>query len=95
MIQPERMAVALDAIQRFGTLIEFAQPSQTIVIATSAVRDADNGPDFVHECSKVLNTDLQVLSGEMEARVKKFVLWTRLYFHSRKLLPEIRQIQSR
>ena len=30
MIQPERMAVALDAIQRFGTLIEFVQPSQTM-----------------------------------------------------------------
>ena len=77
MIQPERMAVALDAIQRFGTLIEFVQPSQTIVIATSAVRDADNGPDFVHECSKILNTDLQVLSGEMEAlHAAKGVAWS-------------------
>lgn len=77
LIQPERMAVALDAIQRFGTLIEFVQPSQTIVIATSAVRDADNGPDFVHECSKILNTDLQVLSGEMEAlHAAKGVAWS-------------------
>lgn len=66
-IQPERMTVALDAIRRFGTLIEYAKPEQTIVMATSAVRDADNGPDFVHECSKILNTDPQILSGEMEA----------------------------
>jgi len=68
LIQTERLQTALEVLSRFAMLIEHAKPDKVIAIATSAVRDADNGPEFVRDSSNILGVELLVLSGQSEAR---------------------------
>ena len=67
-IQPERMHECLQTIRRFTQLLDGLNPTSVTAIATSAVRDADNGPELVRDISKLLGEEPQVLSGELEAR---------------------------
>lgn len=57
---------AFTALRRFRLLCE--QNSATIhPFATAAVRDADNGSEFVTLAQQILQSDIQVLSGREEA----------------------------
>ncbi|WP_121064210.1 Ppx/GppA family phosphatase [Chachezhania antarctica] len=59
---------ALAALQRFQLLAQgMGLPSLTVV-ATAAVRDAIDGPDFCEEARRVTGLKIWVISGEMEAR---------------------------
>ncbi|MDD9797752.1 MAG: exopolyphosphatase, partial [Alphaproteobacteria bacterium] len=58
---------AMDVFQRFAATKKRLAVDNMIVVATAAVREAHNRHDFVNEASRVLGTDIQVLSGEEEA----------------------------
>lgn len=60
---------AFHTLQHFKNLIDGEGISQTFAFATSAVRNAENGKDFVKEVSNTIGIDIRVLSGEEEAQM--------------------------
>lgn len=58
---------ALNALRRFVALQEQANVGDVHVIATAAARDAKNGPDFIERAEQITGSDIEVLTGEMEA----------------------------
>jgi exopolyphosphatase / guanosine-5'-triphosphate,3'-diphosphate pyrophosphatase len=59
---------ALAALRRFRALSKQAGASGMHVLATAAVREAANGPQFVAEAERILGEKVKVLSGQEEAR---------------------------
>ena len=57
---------AMRGLTRFAAIIEDIGVTDLEVVATAAVRDAENGPEFV-EHVRALGLDVRVLSGEEEA----------------------------
>lgn len=67
-LSAEGAEVALTALRRFAAVLEGVRPDRTLVVATAAVREASDGPDF---CARVLaetGLSIRVLTGEEEAR---------------------------
>ena len=61
------VAQALDAIKRFALVARMMRVGKVHVLATSAVRDAANRQEFVDAVEAVMETKVNVLSGEQEA----------------------------
>jgi exopolyphosphatase / guanosine-5'-triphosphate,3'-diphosphate pyrophosphatase len=59
---------ALAALRRFRLLIDHMKVKQTQVVATAAIRDAEDGPDFVREVERI-GLECEVLSAEDEAHL--------------------------
>jgi exopolyphosphatase/guanosine-5'-triphosphate,3'-diphosphate pyrophosphatase len=59
---------ALAALKRFRLLIDQMKVRQTRVVATAAIRDAEDGPQFVREVRRI-GLDCEVLSAEEEAQL--------------------------
>jgi exopolyphosphatase/guanosine-5'-triphosphate,3'-diphosphate pyrophosphatase len=60
---------ALHTLGHFKNLIEGEQISEVFAFATSAVRNANNGPDFVKKVKEELGIQIHVISGEEEAQL--------------------------
>ena len=60
---------AILAIRKHQERIKPFSPSEIVVIATSAIRDADNRDWFAHEIKVSTGLDLQIISGEKEAEL--------------------------
>lgn len=58
---------ALTAIQRFALVTRLMQVGQVHVLATSAVREAENSKMFVDAVTEIMGADVRVLSGQEEA----------------------------
>lgn len=65
----EGMASALVNIDRFGQIARAMRVRHLDVVATSAVRDASNGPGFVAELERRIGHPVDVISGDEEARL--------------------------
>lgn len=63
----ENIDRALTAIQRFALVAQLMRAGEVHVLATSAVREASNSKAFVDAVEAIMNTSVQVLSGEAEA----------------------------
>lgn len=61
------MQLVFRALKRFRMLIEQSNVVAVYAFATSAVRDAKNGEDFVQEAEAILQSKIEVLSGSKEA----------------------------
>ena len=61
------MERALSALKMYDDFARATELEELRVIATSAARDAENGPEFLREVRK-LGLDVRILSGEDEAR---------------------------
>ncbi|KQQ37683.1 exopolyphosphatase [Rhizobium sp. Leaf306] len=59
---------ALAALRRFKALSDQAQATEIYVLATAAAREASNGPDFIAKAEEILGQEIQLLSGEEEAK---------------------------
>lgn len=59
---------ALAALRRFKLLIDQMKVKRVRVVATAAIRDAENGPEFVREVRSI-GLDCEVLSAEQEAQL--------------------------
>jgi exopolyphosphatase/guanosine-5'-triphosphate,3'-diphosphate pyrophosphatase len=59
---------ALAALRRFRLLIDHMKVKQTQVVATAAIRDAADGPEFVREVDRI-GFQCEVLSAEDEAHL--------------------------
>jgi len=60
---------AFHTLRHFKNLIEGEDIPQTFAFATSAVRNAENGQDFVQEVKDTLDIEIRVLSGDEEAQM--------------------------
>jgi exopolyphosphatase / guanosine-5'-triphosphate,3'-diphosphate pyrophosphatase len=61
------MAQALNAIKRFALVSRMMRVGKVFILATSAVRDAANREEFVSAVEALMESEVQVLSGEQEA----------------------------
>ena len=68
-ITPEAETRALHTLGHFKNLINGEAISQVFAFATSAVRNATNGPDFVNKVKEQLGIQIHVISGEEEAQL--------------------------
>ena len=71
-LSKESVAMALASLARFRALTDAMGVEQIDVVATAAVRDAKNGPDFVEAVRDRCNFDVQVIGGEEEARLSAY-----------------------
>jgi exopolyphosphatase/guanosine-5'-triphosphate,3'-diphosphate pyrophosphatase len=60
---------ALRALRRFRALIDQIGARHVEVIATAAVREAENGADFVAQAERILDVPIRVLTGPEEAEL--------------------------
>lgn len=72
LLSDEAMDQALKALRRYTTLIRHMRVERVMVAATAAVREADNGPEFVALVERECDFNVQVLSGRQEARYAGF-----------------------
>lgn len=63
----EGVTRALAALKRFHAITRDLGVKNVRAIATAAVREAENGPDFITRGEKALGVHIEVLSGEKEA----------------------------
>ncbi|NQV46311.1 MAG: Ppx/GppA family phosphatase [Rhodospirillaceae bacterium] len=68
-LNPDGVVLALSSLSRFINLSAAMSVEHLELVATAAVRDATDGPDFVAEVKRRFGRDIQVLSGEEEARM--------------------------
>ncbi|MFA6000736.1 MAG: Ppx/GppA phosphatase family protein [Thermoleophilia bacterium] len=59
----------LACISHYASIISQYEPLTTHIIATSSVRDAEDGEDFIKEIANLHSYDYRILSGEEEARL--------------------------
>lgn len=65
----DRMEAGLAAIRRLTALARENGASTILAFATSAVRDAANGPTFVRRVREETGVDLEIISGDREAEL--------------------------
>ena len=69
MLGEDGMARGLAAIQELLAEAAAFSPAKTILVATSAVRDAGNGPDFRARVKAATGHDIRILTGDEEANL--------------------------
>ena len=68
-LNPEGRKRALSAIRRFQKLSDGLDIQPLTAVATAAVREATDGPDFVAEVERETGLKIHVIDGEEEARL--------------------------
>ncbi len=68
-IPPASMTTAMQTLAKFRRLAESHGVDEIIAAATSAVREADNGGDFIAEARRQVGLRVRVISGTEEARL--------------------------
>ena len=63
---------AIMAVSRFISLGRQLKVKETHVLATAAVREAENGSQFINEIERICGCSMRVLSGEDEANFAAF-----------------------
>jgi len=67
-LSPEAMVRGVATVRRFARTIRALKVPKTFAVATSAVRDAPNGPEFVRDVARTTGVTLRTISGTEEAR---------------------------
>lgn len=67
-ITPDAMARGIDALRRCRSVLD-TYGAPVAAVATSAVREADNGADFIEAARVEAGIDVEVISGYEEARL--------------------------
>lgn len=68
-LRGDRVAAALEAIERLAGEAKSAGAGTVLAFATSAVRDARNGTEFVEEVQRRTGIEIDIISGEREAEL--------------------------
>lgn len=69
VITEEAFQRGIDAVKKYYDLIKEHDVNVVKAIATSAIRDAENGKDFTETLKKNFNITVSVISGEKEAEL--------------------------
>ena len=67
-LAPEAMERGIATLRRFGQTLGELRVPKVLAVATSAVRDAPNAPDFLGQVQRASGLSLRVLTGSEEAR---------------------------
>src|SRR5512134_1589875 len=67
-LTPEAMHAALQVLSKFRRLAESHKVDETVAVATSAVREAENGGEFLRTVASQTGIRPRVISGTEEAR---------------------------
>ncbi|HEY9690761.1 MAG TPA: Ppx/GppA phosphatase family protein [Oculatellaceae cyanobacterium] len=67
-LTPEAMERAIAALRRCQEVAKYLNVEQTIAVATSAVREAPNGREFIKRIESELGLFVNLISGQEEAR---------------------------
>lgn len=67
-LNPEGVTTALAALRRFRAVLDGARPSEVYTAATAAVREAQDGPEFITRVRDETGLEIRVLSGQDEAQ---------------------------
>jgi exopolyphosphatase/guanosine-5'-triphosphate,3'-diphosphate pyrophosphatase len=68
-LAPEPLARTLRVLEAYARAIDDASAGRVRMVATSAMRDAANGGEFIRGVAAVLGVAPEVLSGDEEARL--------------------------
>jgi exopolyphosphatase / guanosine-5'-triphosphate,3'-diphosphate pyrophosphatase len=68
-IVPERLELAAQAIAMFARVAELNGAPDPAVLATSAVRDAENGPELAGRVEELSGLRMRLISGDEEAEL--------------------------
>ncbi len=68
-IDAEAFARGLDALRRLRVVVEQQKPEAVLAVATSALREAANGAEFVRQASTVAGFPIRMIEGGEEARL--------------------------
>ena len=69
LLPEDAIVKALAALQRFRVLCDTMRIRDVRGVATAAVRDAANGPEFLNRAERALGCKIELLSGQREARL--------------------------
>lgn len=72
MLNPEGVELAYETLNRFTKLVKVMEVDTVSMLATAAVREANDGPAFVQEIKNRFKCDVHVLSGEEEAKLAAY-----------------------
>lgn len=67
IITPDAFDRGVEALKKHKETIDIYNVSQTFAFATSGIRSADNGQEFVDSVKKEVGITIQVISGDQEA----------------------------
>jgi exopolyphosphatase/guanosine-5'-triphosphate,3'-diphosphate pyrophosphatase len=67
-LSPEAMVRGIATVRRFARTLRGMRVAKSLAVATSAVRDAPNGPEFVRDVARATGMTLRTISGTEEAR---------------------------
>lgn len=67
-LSQDGVEIALTALRRFRAILQDWSQTDVLAVATAAVRDASDGPEFAERVRRELDLPLRILSGEEEAR---------------------------
>src|SRR5258706_9232747 len=68
-LTPTAMTAALQTLAKFRRLADSHKVDEIVAAATSAIREADNGGDFIAEVARGTGVQIRIISGTEEARL--------------------------
>ena len=68
VLSEDAMNKSMMVLKRYAALVNHMGVDRVLVAATAAVREADNGAEFVADVEQECDLNVQVLSGKQEAR---------------------------
>jgi exopolyphosphatase/guanosine-5'-triphosphate,3'-diphosphate pyrophosphatase len=68
-LTPTAMTSALQTLTKFRRLADSHKVDEIVAAATSAIREADNGGDFIADVAKKTGIHIRIISGTEEARL--------------------------
>ena len=69
VLPEDSVGKALSALQRFRVLCQIMEIRDVRALATAAVRDAANGPQFLERAERAIGAPIELLSGAREAQL--------------------------
>jgi len=69
IIQPTPFARGINALETYFQIIKKAEVAEVVLVATSAIRNAKNGKEFVAEIKNKFNWDVLIIDGNKEAEL--------------------------
>ena len=85
-LDPDAIERSVRCMQEFRRLAMARQVERTFAVATSAIREAENGEEFIHRIGKTTGMAVRAISGREEARLIYLAVKQNIDFRGRKAL---------